>query len=263
MSAAVGPYAIDSGLVPVPPGAENATVRIHNTNTGKAIEAGFPVVNGEASAYGDFGIDGVAGTAAKIELKFIDPAGSKTGKLFPTGAVTEEIDGVQATCIDAGNPCCFLQAVDLGVAGTITPQQIEDHPTLSAKLEAIRRKAGVKMGIAETESNVPGSVPKIAIVSPPADMTADNVVIRAMSVGQPHKSIPVTVALAAASAANVAGSVVAKCLAGGSLVGSEVTINHASGSLVVAADFDAVGTLRSATVFRTARRLMEGRVFWK
>lgn len=263
MSAAVGPYAIDTGLVSAPRGAETATVRIHSTNTGKIIEAGFPVVDGEAMVYGGFAMDGVAGTAAKVELKFLDPAGSKTGKLFPTDAVTEEIDGVRTTCIDAGNPCCFLPAADLGIDGTISPQHIEDHPTLGAKLEAIRRKAAVKMGIAKTESAVPGSVPKIAIVSTPRDASKNNLVIRAMSVGQPHKAIPVTVALAAASAANVSGTVVAGCLAGGSLVGPEVTVNHASGSLVVAADFDATGTLRSATVFRTARRLMEGRVFWK
>lgn len=263
MSAAVGPYAIDTGLVSAPPGVENATVRIHNTNTGKVIEVVFLVVDGEAMVYGDFAMDGVAGTAARVELKFLDPAGSKTGKLFPTEAVTEEIDGVQTTCIDAGNPCCFLPAADLGIEGTITPQQMEDHPTLGATLEAIRRKAGVKMGIANTESDVPGSVPKMAIVSAPSDATKNNLVIRAMSVGQPHKAIPVTVALAAASAANVNGTVVADCLAGGSLVGPEVTIKHASGSLVVAADFDTTRTLRSATVFRTARRLMEGRVFWK
>ncbi|KAH6988186.1 PrpF protein [Ilyonectria sp. MPI-CAGE-AT-0026] len=263
MSAAVGPYAIDTGLVSAPRGAETATVRIHNTNTGKIIEAGFPMVDGEAMVYGAFAMDGVAGTAAKVELKFLDPAGSKTGKLFPTYAVTEEIDGVRTTCIDAGNPCCFLPAADLDIDGTITPQQIEDHPTLGAKLEAIRRKAGVKMGIARTESAVPGSVPKIAIVSAPRDASKNNLVIRAMSVGQPHKAIPVTVALAAASAANVSGTVVAGCLVGGSLVGPEVTVNHASGSLVVAADFDTTGMLRSATIFRTARRLMEGRVFWK
>lgn len=263
MSAAVGPYAVDAGLVTVPPGAEDVAVRINNTNTGKIIEARFPVVDGEASSYGDFSIDGVADTAAKIELRFLDPAGSRTGKLFPTGAVAEEIEGVKVTCIDAGNPCCFVRAADLGVDGGLTPQQIEDHPTLCNNLEKIRRQAAIRMGLAKTEDSVPGSVPKIGFVSPPTDETRDTVVIRAMSVGQPHKAIPVTVALAAASAANVRGSVIAECLDGGSLEGSEATIHHASGKLVVAADFDDAGSLTSATVFRTARRLMEGKVFWK
>src|SRR5215213_3947268 len=41
MSSAVGPFAVDEGLVPAPTGAE-ATIRIHNTNTGKIIVARFP-----------------------------------------------------------------------------------------------------------------------------------------------------------------------------------------------------------------------------
>jgi len=75
MTSAIGPFTIDSGLVELPAGGEGeATVRIHNTNTGKIIHAKFPVVEGEAAAYGDFAIDGVSGTAAKIELAFINPA---------------------------------------------------------------------------------------------------------------------------------------------------------------------------------------------
>lgn len=75
MTSAIGPFAIDSGLVEPPAGGEeDATIRIHNTNTGKIIHAKFPVVEGEAAAYGDFAIDGVSGTAAKIELAFINPA---------------------------------------------------------------------------------------------------------------------------------------------------------------------------------------------
>lgn len=72
MTSAIGPFAVDTGLVDAPKGA--AMVRIHNTNTGKIIHATFPVEDGEAVADGDFSIDGVAGTAAKIELAFVDPA---------------------------------------------------------------------------------------------------------------------------------------------------------------------------------------------
>lgn len=262
MSAAVGPFAVDSGLISVGKDATEATVRINNTNTGKIIEAIFPVIDGEAAAQGDFAIDGVAGTAARVTLKFLDPAGSRTGKLFPTGQVSETISGVIATCVDAGNPCVFVPAEGLGVEGDLTPQQIDDHPTLRQRLEEIRREAGVKMGLAETENTVPGSVPKIGFVSRSKDGAANTVTVRAMSVGQPHKAIPVTVAMAAAAAVNVSGTTVAGCLSGTS-DGSEVTIQHASGTLDVAAEFDKDGALRAATVFRTARRLMDGTVYWK
>ncbi|MBE3043945.1 PrpF family protein [Candidatus Bathyarchaeota archaeon] len=262
MSAAIGPFAVDSTLVSVPAEATSAVVRIHNTNTGKIIEAGFPVVEGEAAAQGDFSIDGVTGTAARVSLKFLDPAGSKTGKLFPTGQKAEIIAGVRATCIDAGNPCVFVLAEDLGVPGELTPQEIEDHPTLMGRLEAIRCEAGVRMGLAKTEDMVPGSIPKVGFVSRPSDGASNSLTIRAMSVGQPHKAVPVTVAMAAAAAVNVAGTTVAECAVGAS-DGTQVTIRHASGVLDVAAEFDAEGGLVASTVFRTARRLMDGTVYWK
>ncbi|KAF6836593.1 3-methylitaconate isomerase [Colletotrichum plurivorum] len=262
MSAAVGPYAVNERIVDGGASGE-ATVRVFNTNTGKVIESVFPLDgDGDAATAGDFAIDGVAGTAARVTLRFLDPAGSRTGTLFPTGSRVDDIHGRRVTCIDAGNPCCFVAAADLGVQGTITPQQIDDHPTLTTTLDAIRRAAGVKMGLAETEADVPGSVPKIAIVSPPADGRSNALVARAMSVGQPHKAIPVTVALAAAAAATAKGTVVSEYVRMEEGKG-DVVIFHASGTLDVAADLAEDGALRSATMYRTARRLMEGRVFWK
>ncbi|ORY61416.1 DUF453 domain-containing protein [Pseudomassariella vexata] len=268
MSAAVGPYAIDSGIVDIAPrneeGGDLVTVRIFNTNTGKIINSTFPVVEGEAAASGDFTIDGVAGTASRVQLDFIKPGGSRTGKLLPSGNVTDQIAGVQATLIDAGNPCCFVSAAGLGVDGVLSSQQIDDNASLKQKLEEIRREAAVKMGLANSIDDVPGSVPKIGFVSAPKDTSVGNVVVRAMSVGQPHKAIPVTVALAVAAAANVTGSTVAECVVKSSEDGEPgIDINHASGKLTVGAEFDEEGHLQFATVFRTARRLMEGKVFWK
>ncbi|OHW92555.1 PrpF domain-containing protein [Colletotrichum incanum] len=263
MSAAVGPYAVNSGLVDVSQGDKEATVRVFNTNTRKIIESTFPLDGNEAAAHGDFSIDGVAGTAARVQLKFLDPAGSRTGKLFPTEAKGDQIEGVDVTCIDAGNPCCFIRSDELGVDGTISPEEIEYHPTLGQTLDRIRRAAGVKMGLADSEENIPGSVPKIAIVSAPEDSKENILVVRAMSVGQPHKAIPVTVALAAAAAATTSGTIVSDCVNIGSDTGGDITIRHASGTLDVAADYDREGVLQSAAVYRTARRLMEGKIFWK
>ena len=276
MSAAVGPFAVDSGIYDVQSsshgqgddGSDLTTVRIYNTNTKKVINATFPVVDGEAAASGDFSIDGVSGTAARVQLDFVRPAGSRTGALLPTGNVADEVEGVRATLIDAGNPCCFVSAVDLGVDGAMSAQQIDEDVQLLGKLEAIRRRAAVMMGLAKTTDKAPGSVPKIAFVSPPkGDGTSrGDIVVRAMSVGQPHKAIPVTVALAVAAAAKVPNSTVAENLhagAGARMEQEGIDISHASGSLKVGAKFDAQGHLEFATVFRTARRLMEGRVFWK
>ncbi|KAI1084241.1 DUF453-domain-containing protein [Whalleya microplaca] len=264
MLAAVGPFAVDSGLVAAPEQDGDITVRIRNTNTDKLINSTFPIVNGEAAASGDFSIDGVAGTAARVQLDFINPGGSRTGQLLPTGNTTDEIAGVRTTLIDAGNPCCFVSASDLDVDGTLSSQQIDDDSVLKQKLERIRCEAAVRMGLAKTVDGVPGSVPKIGFVSRPKDPSIGNVVVRAMSVGQPHKAIPVTVALAVAAASKIPGTTVEESmLKSGPDDRPGVDINHASGILNVDAEFDSNGHLKSATVFRTARRLMEGRVFWK
>ncbi|KAH8201553.1 hypothetical protein TruAng_004245 [Truncatella angustata] len=260
MSAAVGPFAVDSGLFAVPAeGEQEVTVRIHNTNTSKIINAVFPVIDGEAAAYGEFVIDGVSGSAAPIRLDFIKPAGSRTGKLLPSGNVVDEFEGVQTTCIDVANPCCFVLASDLGVPGDLTPQQMEDHPTLLPVLDKIRRQVGVMMGLAPSLEEVPGSVPKIALVSPDSASTK-GLTVRALSVGQPHKAIPVTVALAVAAAAKLPGSTVSTCLQS---TGDGLVIKHASGTLKVDAKYDKDGDCERATVFRTARRLMEGKIYWK
>ncbi|KAJ5735303.1 PrpF protein [Penicillium malachiteum] len=273
MSSAVGPFAVDSGLYALKE-PDNAVVRIHNTNTGKVIHSSFPVVDGEAASSGDFAIDGVAGHAARVQLDFLSPAGSVTGKLLPTGNTVDTFDGIEVTCIDAANPCVFVRAIDLGIPTNLTPDEINADSVLLEKLNSIRRQAGVKMGIAETRSDVPGSIPKICMVASPSasdkrdveqKQTSSDVdlLARALSVGQPHKAVPITVALALVAAAHLPGTTVSDVASDSRVDPAGLTIGHASGNILVGAKFDADGGLASGTVFRTARRLFEGKIFWK
>ncbi|KFY70779.1 hypothetical protein V499_08954, partial [Pseudogymnoascus sp. VKM F-103] len=170
MTAGVAAFAVDEGLVDLPTsgsGEGEATVRIYNTNTDKLIEATVPLIAGEAAAMGDFAISGVPGTGACIKLAFLDPAGSVTGKLLPTGAGVDVFDGVEVTCIDASNPCVFIAAESMSVPGTISPAEMSAHPDLLRRLEGIRCQAAVKMGMCSTIEETPAGVPKIALVSPP------------------------------------------------------------------------------------------------
>lgn len=280
MSSAIGPFAVDSGLIhPTVNGnegkPETTTVSLYNTNTQKIIHATFPVTtDGSETVYdGDFAIDGVAGTASKIQLDFVDPGGSKTGKLLPTGNVVDTIDGVEVTCIDAGNPCVFVRASDLGVDGTMLPQETETRPDLLGRLESLRAKAAVAMGMATTVKDVPASIPKICFVSEPVqhqllsgetlETDSVDVVVRAISTGQPHKALPITCGLSVSAAARLEGSLVQQCLSGAAAHKTEVVVGHPSGQLVVGAFYDEAGKLVRATIFRTARRLMEGGIFWK
>lgn len=173
MSSAIGPFAIDEGLVR-PTAQAEASVRIHNTNTGKIIRATFPVTDGEAEVEGGFVLDGVSGTGAAIRLDFERPGGSKTGRLLPAGSSMTRLDieglgTIEASLIDAATPCAFVLASDLGKTGTELPSELECDPVTLQRLEAIRRAAAVAMGTAPDLHAAAAvlSVPGVAMVSAP------------------------------------------------------------------------------------------------
>ena len=262
-SSAVGPFAIDERLVPYADG--ETAVRIHNTNTKKIIVARVPVVDGEAAVVGDFELPGVTGLGARIALDFLEPGGSRTGRLLPSGRARQVIAGVEVSLVDASNPVVFVRAKDLDLAGTETPAAMDGDRALVARLEAIRVAGAEAMGI-------PGSAatPKIAVVAPPTGFTAldgvryqaeqADVVARCISMGNAHRAFALTAAMCLAVAAQVDGTVVSEC-AGGRV--GDLRLGHPSGVLPIAAS---VGRRENAawaervTVYRTARRLMEGYV---
>jgi 2-methylaconitate cis-trans-isomerase PrpF len=261
-SSAVGPFAVDEGLVKAADG--EARVRIHNTNTRKVIHSRFAVTGGEAAVGGDFELPGVAGRGARIALDFIEPGGARTGKLLPTGRAQEELEGVAASLVDASNPVVFVRARDLGLTGTETPQALDADRALAARLEALRTAAAVRMGIPGSAAN-----PKIAVVAPPTAFAAldgsavaadaADVVARAISMGNCHRAFPLTAAMCLAVAARVPGTIVQECSTAGA--GADVRLGHPSGVLPIDARVEtrADGAwARHVTVYRTARRLMEG-----
>ena len=272
MSSAVGPFAVDCGMVPVDTDGET-TVRIFNTNTNKLIKSRFSVRDGEAVADGTLEISGVAGTGSKIELAFVNPAGSRTGKLMPTGRPMDEFGGIKASCIDVGNPCVFVQAADFVVDGTILPDEADAHPDLVSRLEKLRRLAAVAMGLATDERSVPEAAPKIIMVAPPSPYStlsgeklggaSVDLVVRSLSGLGFHRAVQITAALATAVAAKTTGTIVSANLGSNPVDVDGITLGHPSGILLVTAKFGADGSVSDAAVFRTARRIMEGKVFWK
>ncbi|KAK3062110.1 hypothetical protein LTS18_004805, partial [Coniosporium uncinatum] len=274
MSAAIGPFAFNQRLLPSVKCETDtsATVRILNTNTGAIIHSTFPTTDGEASSTGDYALDGVAGTAAQINLDFLRPAGSKTGRLLPTGNVTDKLAGFEVSCIDAAGPMIFVRASDLAIDPAILPNDFNKQPEKLKQLEKIRHQGAVAMGMCKPGDVPPRVTPKIAIVSPSVTqvslsgkkMEAEmlDLVVRFISDTQPHRAIPLTGALCTAVAAKVEGSVVQQCLERELVTEGMVTIGHPSGKIEVNAQMDGKGDVECATVFRTARRIMEGEVFW-
>lgn len=274
MSAAIGPYAFNERLLGDVDYVTDGTksVRIHNTNTGVIIKSTFEASDGEAAVVGDYSIDGVSGTGSRITLDFLKPGGAKTGRLLPTDSAVDTIEGVEVSCVDAANPCIFVRAADVGVEGAILPNDFNKLPEKLAHLETIRHKAAAAMGMCKTGSEAPRTIPKIAIVSPSKehkllsgrtlDVSSVDLVIRFISDTQPHRAIPLTGSLCTAVAAKIKGSVVQQCLAEQRVDPNMITIGHPSGRIQVTATMDASGGVESATVFRTARRIMTGQVYW-
>ena len=274
ISSAVGPYAIDQGLVR----AEEpfTTVRIFNTNTQKMIHAKVPVKRGKVVSDGDYAIDGVPGTGAKIELRFMDPGGATTGKLLSTGNVVDEIqletgEKCHVTIVDAGNPTAFVRADELGLKGTELPAEFDQDVATKAKLEALRKKVGELMGIPASPS-----IPKISFIAPSQTFKtttgqeigkdAISMVARVMAMGKMHKTFAITAGIPAAIGAVVPGSVVNQVVGSCSQEAEEreIIIGHPSGTMdvKVEARFDRdQPSIVSCTVGRTARKIMEGRVY--
>ncbi len=273
ISSAVGPYAIDEGLVEA---VEPITVvRVYNTNTDKVIEEHVRVKDGHACMYGDEEVQGVPGTGSRIDMYFEDPSGSRSGKLFPTGEKQEVFDvpgygPATVTVIDCSNPVVFIKASDLGIKGTELTE-LNNNKDIMEHIERIRGMAAVKFGFVEDymEARTKAtSAPKVSIVSPAQDyvnMDGTNVsgkkmdiCVRAVSVGQLHKAYPMTVAVATGAAARIKGTIVNEIVK--EISGDIIRLGHSSGVTEVDMKMDGEKVLKGG-VTRTARRIMDGYVY--
>lgn len=274
ISSAVGPFAIDEGLVPA---VEPITVvRVLNTNTNKIIEEHVRVEDGHAMVHGDEVIQGVPGTGSRIDMYFEDPAGSKTGKLFPTGQKKEVFDvpgygPAEVTVLDCSNPMVFIKASDLGIKGSELTE-LNQNKDVMEHIERIRGMAAVKCGFVEkwedarTKST---SAPKVSIVSAPQDyinmdgneVKADTMDLccRAISVGALHKAYPMTVAVGTGAAARISGTIVNEIVKPAPDQ-DIIRLGHASGVTEVDVKMDGEKVIKGG-VTRTARRIMDGWVY--
>ena len=277
ISSAVGPFAVDEGLVRVD-GGETATVRVYNTNTGKTYHARFPLEDGAAGVSGSFELPGVSGTGAQITLEFIDPGGAATGKLLPSGNAVDvfEIEGVgsvEVSMVDATNPMVFLRAKDIGLTGGEGPGLIDSRVEVMVNLEQIRAEAAVRMGLARDRREASESVqavPKVVLVTPPLEymdlkgeiIAADDcdIAARIISMGKTHRAFALTGAMCLAVAARIPGTVAHESARSGT---GDIRLGHPSGVQTINAVVSNTPEgpkAEKVIVYRTARRLMEGMV---
>lgn len=255
MLAAVGPFAVERGLIS--PGDGRASVRILMNNTGRVAVASFPVDDGVPTYGGDTEIAGVPGAAAEISIEFEDIAGSSTGALLPTGRVADTIEDVEVTLIDNGMPVVVLSASDLEVTGYESCGDLEANGRLREKLEEIRLLAGPLMNLGDVTS---ATVPKLTLVASPRAGGAINT--RTFIPHRCHQAIGVLGAVSVATACLLPESVAGR-RARLQPSSDRVRIEHPTGF------FDATVRVESgpeprvlgAGIIRTARKLMDGIVF--
>ncbi|SUV10697.1 Uncharacterized protein yraM [Priestia megaterium] len=271
ISSAVGPYAIEQGLVQA---VEPVTkVRIYNTNTKKVIVAEVEVENGKVKTEGECMIPGVPGTGSPIYLSFENGEGAVTGKLLPTGNAIDllqtSIGTVKASIVDVGNPLVFVKAADIGLTGTELPHEYTEK---QLKLfEEIRSIAAEKSGLAPRDkaTKLSPAVPKMTIIAPPMDhrdgtgrekaASQMDVLIRMMSMQKPHQTLAITGAICTTAAIYTKGTLLSEMV---QLKGDTVRLAHPMGIMETSVDAKD-GQVKGIKVVRTARLIFEGFVYTK
>ncbi len=254
---AVGPAALEMGLVPARDG--ETEIKIHAVNTGAHIVAIVKTPGGLIDYEGATAIDGVPGTAAPVALKFMDVVGSVTGSFLPTGNIRDTIGDTQVTCMDVTMPMVIARAADFGLTGYESRDELDANRGFFDRMEAIRIEAGAIMGMGEVSKSV---TPKFGLLAPARD--GGTITARYFMPWQTHPSMAVTGAQCLASCVLTPGTIADGLLERPASSPATIAIEHPTGSIDVLAEYDLSDdgfTLISAGLIRTARKLADGNLY--
>jgi 4-oxalomesaconate tautomerase len=265
MLAAVLPFALERGLLPI--GDGTTTARILTLNTGMQCDVTVQTPAGRLQYAGAARIDGVPGSASPVSINFLDTAGSVCPALLPTGRALDRIDvaggadfaafTVDATLIDNGMPMVLIRASDFGISGYESAEELNNDFALRARLEGLRLAAGPLMGLGDVKAK---NYPKMCLVAPPKD--GGSIATRCFIPHVCHESIGVLAAVTVATACVLDGSVtqgLARVPPGSR---KAVSVEHPSGEFSVELEVDPQSPqqVTRAALLRTARPIMRGEV---
>lgn len=275
-------------------------ISILNTNTNTVLVETIALdAYGSYEEEGDYRMAGVSGSGSEVKVAFLNPMGTMTGKLFPTGnrediiAVREQSNNtafkVRATLVDAGNPFILVDASTLPIP--LDKVMLSQPDTLPLQvLNSIRCEGAVMMGLAPSteQARLKPGTPKIAMILSPieaaglfpermSDDSTPDIHVVSLSMGKLHPSLQLTGAVAISSALSVDGTVPyrlsrkntygsAPAISRHSQTPSTVCIGHRSGSIKVAVNTRSILSethIESCSVSRTARTLFEGQVLFR
>lgn len=274
LASAVGVYGILEELIE--PSEPTTTVRIYSENTESLLEQEVPVIDGRPNPYGDCQIDGVPGSGARVPTRYLNPCGGMLGAALPTGNSTDDlvVDGESYTVsiVDATNVSVLIRADAVGLNGTESPSTLTENEAFLDRLERIRAAACIELGLVDDPERASiecPTMPFIAVVSPPqsyattadSGVDAENIDItaRMVSTGRPHHAYATTGAMCLAAATRLSETIPAEVARG---TGDTVRIGHPKGVIEIGVEADATNaSIRSVSIDRTARLLMEGTAF--
>jgi len=254
MLAGVGPFAIERGLVAARD--PETRVAIYMVNTGNLAVATVQTPGGVVRYDGPAAIAGTPGSAAPINIDFLDTAGSVCESLLPTGRARDRVEGIDVTCVDNGMPVVVIPAAALGKTGYEKPADLDADKEFKARLEKVRLAAGQLMGLGDVTSKV---VPKMTLIAPP--QAGGHVCTRTFIPHRCHAAIGVLGAVSVATACAMPGSVaqgIARPASGSPLLFS---VEHPTGEFTVQLEVEGSGAdfkVGRSGILRTARALMDG-----
>lgn len=258
--AGVGPAAIEMGLAaPDAFSADTAEIKIRAVNTGARVLSKVRTDGNSVVYEGTAAIDGVPGTAAPVELRFMDVVGGATGAMFPTGRRIDEINGINVSCIDVAIPMVIARAEDFGITGREAAAELDGNRAFYDRMEPIRRKAGALMGLGDVSESV---VPKFGVLASANDGGA--AAVRYFMPWKCHPSLAVTGAQCLSACLLCPGTVGNGLLGGSQSSPARLQLEHPMGKLEVSVEFSLEEDrfdMTSAGIVRTARKLAEGSVF--
>jgi len=280
ISAGVGPFAIDEGLVKAKD--PETIVRIYHPLSNSTFNAYVPIKGGKTQYIGNYAIDGVPGTSAKILLDYSNTAGAVTGKLLPTGKPIDvvsipSIGKIEMSIVDAGNPVVFIKPEPLNFSGIEGPLDQIVIDSLD-KIELIRGTAAQMIGLVDDPEKAriktPG-LPLLAIVSKSADYVSFtdgkrieageiDFVSRMFFMQIMHKTYAGTGTVCTGAAALIEGTVLNQVCSPKAFQTKNVRIGHPSGVIPIEVEVAKTADgfeLKKAAFGRTSKRIMEGFVY--
>ncbi|KAL3251218.1 hypothetical protein ABHI18_010767 [Aspergillus niger] len=255
ISAAVGPFAIEEGLVQFRPGRSvDMTVKTQERS-------------GAFEPEGTHEIAGVPGKGSPVLLDYRFTIGVELSRgLLPTGNASDMITvakkEIEITICDIANLCVFANARDFNITGHETAADLTANLDWLAKTQELLGKAAVLAGVSE---NWKAWIEKSqAVVAPDPDPSKAHLAARLFLDKMCHESMAGTGAICTTACSRIPGSVVNRVI-GDAMELDTLEISHAVGTMAVFVQTEM--PMKDEPIFetlsfvRTVRRIMDGTIY--